>query len=43
MKNQDSNMYPKVEAWKQSGMTMADYAQSTLDENEYIVIEKNSY
>ena len=28
MKNQDSNMYPKVEAWKQSGMTMADYAQS---------------
>lgn len=28
MKNQDSNMYPKVEAWKQSGMKMADYAQS---------------
>ena len=28
MKNQDSNMHPKVEAWKQSGMKMADYAQS---------------
>jgi len=28
MKNQDSNMLPKVEAWKQSGMKMAEYAQS---------------
>ena len=28
MKNQDSNMLPKVEAWKQSGIKMAEYAQS---------------
>ncbi|MDO8897016.1 MAG: hypothetical protein Q7V19_05150 [Bacteroidales bacterium] len=28
MKNNDQDMYPKVEAWKQSGMNMAQYAQS---------------
>ena len=28
MKNQDSNMHPKVEDWKQSGMNMTEYAAS---------------
>lgn len=28
MKNQDKNMYPHVEAWKQSGLSMSAYAKS---------------
>ena len=28
MKNQDKNMYPHVEAWKKSGISMSAYAQS---------------
>lgn len=28
MKNKEKDMYPKVEAWKQSGMNMTDYAAS---------------
>lgn len=28
MKNQDKNMYPHVEAWKQSGISMSAYGQS---------------
>lgn len=28
MKNKENDMYPKVEAWKQSGMNMTEYAAS---------------
>jgi len=28
MKNQDQNMYPHVEAWKQSGISLTAYAKS---------------